>query len=296
MRDMAVRNKVLKSLVALILARVIRDNIILYYLVKEKKDMANAGFDALDNAASVENAAETKPVKEKNQHLQELKAAMQATIAEQGETIVNQFGTKAADIEVVKVLGYTDKGSLVETQKAVGKKGEPGYQPHKVAASPKNVGYIIKNNSTAPIAYVGTQCNLVDGSYVPTKVNLTLAPGAQAPIRKGDLTRLLSKIEYSLTAANGHLRPLASSVDSTDIEKKLENYTFSFDEGSVLERQEQIGVKGADGKWAVQDSYKAIFGDEENVVEKAKKAPAAKIAGTAYEANFIRRLLAEQGM
>jgi hypothetical protein len=235
---------------------------------------------------------------EKTAHANALKEAMAATLAENGAAYEAERNTRSADIVVTKVLGYTNKGSIVETAKAIGKRGEPGYVPHKVADSAKNVGYAVKNVSANPIEYQGTECQLIDGQYVPTPVQLVIAPGQEAPLRKADLVRLMSAPEFGFVAANGKLRS-SGAANANGIEELLNSYTFSFDEGSVLDYQQQIGVQDAEGKWFVADEFKSIFGDEENVKVAATRTRgegAKKKSTQAYESNYVYRLLAQNNM
>ena len=240
----------------------------------------------------------TDVVDEKKQHVNALKEAMAATMQENGAEYEKIRNSKSNDIVITKVLGYKDTGSIVEIAKAIGKKGEPGYVPHKVAASPKNVGYAVKNIGTTPIEYQGTQCTLVDGQYVCNPVQLVIQPGEEAPLRKTDLVRLMSAPEFGFVASNGKLRS-AGATSAKGLEELLGSYTFSFAEGSVLDYQHQIGVKDADGKWHVADEFKAIFGDEENVkvaAGRTKGEGGDKKSAQAYESNYVYRLLAANQM
>ena len=241
-------------------------------------------------------AAEQTVVDARKQHIQELELALAATLKEEGQDVVNKYGVGKGNITVVNVLGYTDTGSIVETAKAIGKKGEPGYVPHKVSPSAKNVGYVIQNTGVEAIEYDSSECELVNGQYVVKPVKAVLQPGESAPIRRTDLTKLLAREEYSFEASNGKLKALPSATTAKDTVDKLNGYTFSFTEGSVLDRQIQIGIKGADGKWSVATEYKTLFGDEENekpAAVRAGRTKSTKVSGAAKEANYIRRLLME---
>lgn len=291
--------------------------------------MALENLDSLDNldqATTVGVAAN----EEKKQHIAALEAAMAETIKANGAEIVSTFGKAADTISVEKVLCYTDKGNIIEVEKAQGKRylteevpskttpgktivrvkkddngqpiKNPNYVPHVVKDSPKNVGFIIKNNGTAAIEYVTSECTKgADGQYVVTKKNASLAPGQAAPIRKTDLTALLAAPAFSFRAANGKFTPKAGcSAANITLAERLECYTFSFAEGSINDRQEQIGEKDANGKWFVRDEYKSLFGDEENVVATEKKAVVRtkkeKIDGITLEANYIYSLIAKEGV
>lgn len=249
-------------------------------------------MSGLDNFAAVAEAT-TPAVDLKKEHAAKITEAFKATLAENGEQFTKVAGTRSNDIQVVNVCGYTNSGSLVEIEKAVGVKGQEGYVPHKVQAAPKSVGYIITNISENPIAYSGTQCELVDGQYVPTAVPMTLAPGATAAIRKSDLVRLLCAPEFGFEASNGKLRP-AGALKAKSAEELVCSYTFKFDDAEVSNVTIQIGQQDKAGKWSVKDEYKAIFGDEENAPVKAARVKGEKSnkpSAQALEANYVYRLL-----
>lgn len=282
----------------------------------------------LNNLAGLDQQATTGQVAEieKKQHVQDIKAAMQRTIQENGQDIVKSFGVNAGNIVVKKVLCYSDKGNIVEVQAAQGqkylteevpgknggtitrrKKGpdgnpikNPDYVPHKVATAPKNVGFVIANTGKAAINFVTSKCvKDENGGYTVQKVQATLKPGAEASIRKGDFTALLSAPEFSFQASNGTLVPRAgSAAQDIDILARLENYTFKFNDGNIADKQTQIGEKGADGKWHVRAEFVELFGDEENVKTSTRGTGAPKgekIAASAFEANYIRQLLSDAG-
>ncbi len=287
-------------------------------------DMTNLNnLEGLEQPAA---PAQTASV-EKEAHLKAVKDAMKETIATQGADIVKEFASRSGEIEVLGAACYSDTGNIIEIEAAVGKrylvesiKGkngamvnrikrgpdgqpikDPNYKPHKVGPAPKNVGYFIKNNSKKPISYTTTQCELdqATGQYVPKKINAVLEPGKETAIRKGDFTALLSRTEYSFRAANGTLVPKAgSSASDLAIDARLENYTFKFDgQVTINDNQTQIGQKDENGKWHVRPEFIALFGDEENTKTSTRASGAAKekIDASAYEANFIRKLLAESG-
>lgn len=283
-------------------------------------------LEALDQVAGAAPKTPSTADVERQRHVAEVKAAMEETIKQNGAEIVKVFGTGAGNVTVEKVLCFSDSGNLIEVEPAVGQKYltevvpaktegktvvrrkkdaqgkpilNPDYIPHKVASAPKNVGFVIKNTGSSAIEYITSKCvKGEDGQYVVNKVKATLAAGQSAPIRKGDLTALLSAPEFSFKAANGQLVPKAGSAAADiSIATRLDNYTFKFATGSINDNQQQIGEKGADGKWYVRQEYIELFGDEENVKATTKSGVQTpkedKPDASAYEANYIRQLLAK---
>ena len=201
------------------------------------------GNDAEQKAANRQMLLENqKEQTNKQESDAERRAARKKMQLEALRAAINeQESNTAKDIEVLNALVFGDKGSIVEVEKAVGVRGEPGYIPHRVAPMGVTVGYIIKNVS-ATHANIGVNAG---GKAVELKYGETIT------LDKMDFISLLSRPEYGHNAANGRLRRLTAK----DAEIAF-NYTFVFDSGSVVDRIIQVGVKTEDGKWKLADEYK----------------------------------------
>mgnify|MGYP001121096343 CR=1 FL=1 len=231
-----------------------------------------------------------------------LKHAMEQTLKTNGAAYTQVLRTKTNDIEVTGAAIFSDKGSIIETEKAVGKRNTPGYKPHKVQGVGKIVGFFIKNTSAEPIEYDAMQYSLKDGRYEGEPIKAVIAPGATVALRKVDFVKLMCRPEYSFTAKNGKVRPGGGKRQNgvMTLEDQLSAYTFAFDDGSsVNDKAQQVGVQNADDTWAVAEEYVPVFGycnnPEENPSNNDSKSSAKKnrpaFESQDYNANYIRMLL-----
>jgi hypothetical protein len=153
----------------------------------------------------------------------------------------------------------------------------------KLEPVPENVGYIVENISATPIEY--TTCVYAQddaGKFVGSEVKKTLMPGEQAPIARPYLTKLALAPEFNLTLANGSIiMKKVSSKDPADILSKP-YFQFSRDFGADVnspeykERIDEVIDVNGTKKSVVRDEYTEIFGNLNNVTEKAPKAARAK--------------------
>lgn len=259
-------------------------------------------LDQFNNIPS-EEAADS----EKKKKVQAILDAMTATLQESGDAYNARVNQRSKDLRVTNVLSFGDSGSLKQTSKAVGKKGDTDYKAHGLEKTGANVGYVIQNVGKDPIPYTADEYSLVDGKYVPTRVNKNLAPGATAPISKKDLVILTCIPEFSFRLANGTVSPTSaknnSNVAATSPLDTIENFKFTFnpdEKTSVNDVQIPIAHRTADNDWEVEPEYVPAFGYLMNAPEKKAAATGGKVSNKKspqeLNANYIRRMLEENGV
>lgn len=205
----------------------------------------------------------------------------------------NTLSTASDSLKVVNSLGFGDSGNIV-VDKANAAAGRNLVQTSVI------VGYRVQNCGATPIEYQTEEwAKGADGQYVPNKVTKVLAPGATCDLNRAFMTQLCARPEFSFKLANGHIMRGSGANTHGDARKELEAYYFAFEKDADVEINSddiklQIGVKGADGKWAVKPEFAATFGYLENEKAKAtraKKEGAPKYSSYEIAANYLRTML-----
>lgn len=253
-------------------------------------DNFNAALQGADLSVEDNKKAEynAKVRETRKENLAAWKAAFEQTVEETGGAIKEQLSTRSHDLEVTKALTF----------------GEPKYIKRKDEAGnvienepvPNVIGYTVRNISSEPIACYTTKCDLVDGVYVKTPVQATIAPGAELALRKVDFVTLLSAPEFSFEAANGKLTTRRfTGKTQEELEAFLEKHNFLFANGvKVGDMIEQISTS-VDGQNVVLPDYKETFAFLENKAEKKQRVAGAKAPSESAQqlaANYVRRLIA----
>ena len=253
-------------------------------------DNFNASLDgnmAVEDSKRAEYNAKVREARKEN--LAAWKDAFAQTVVETNGAIKEQLSTRSNDIEVVKALTFGEPKYIV-------RKDDAGNVTEKEPV-PNVVGYQLRNISGEPIACYTTKCDLVDGVYQKTPVQITIAPGAVACLRKVDFVTLMSSPEFSFQAANGKLttRRFTGNNTQEELEAFLEKHNFLFANGvKVGDMIEQISTS-VDGQNVVLPEYKDVFAFLENKAEKKQRVAGQKTpAQSAQElaANYVRRLIA----
>lgn len=248
----------------------------------------------------VEKVAVEKPAtNKKKQQVEVMKAALRETLLED-PGYNEKLNSLSPYVEVVNSLGFGDSGNIVvDKSKNDGKRG--------LAATSAIVGYRVKNTGTKPIKYrteVWSQGE--DGKYVSRKTEKTLEPGGTADFTRMYMTMFCAQPEISFTLANGKVIK-GSGSKGDNIKAELESHYFRFDKDENGEKKQvnddtvklNVGEK-VNGVWVVKPEYVETFGFLNNPKEgngrRGGRKSSEKYSAQIYAANYINRLVAEQGL
>lgn len=203
------------------------------------------------------------------------------------EVTVNENGMPVGQTKKAEAGGKKKYVVPVNLDSKLDDKGK--HKPYRrVTTESQVVGYRIKNESDTPVEYETEVFHKEeDGTWVGSKVQATMAPGATADISRLYLAKLLAREEFNMTLKNGILIGKISKVD-TDIEAALAAQYFSFNKNTGMdvhspEVKIQIGTPvqvGETTKYVVKDEFAETFGNLNNVeVNKTRGRKASGVKG-----------------
>jgi hypothetical protein len=251
----------------------------------------DAVFANAEAQAPVEGAAvET----EKKQKVQAMRAALKETV-QTNPDFAQKLRRLSNSIKVVNTLGYGKGGNIVVDKNAS--------SSDKRALKPTSAicGYKIQNIGDEAIKYTTEEFTQDEtGKFVGNVIEKTLAPGATADLTRQYMTMFCAQPEISFTLANGKIVS-SSKKNPKSLKEELAAYYFSFnkaEDGStpqVNDDEVKISVDDENGK--VKPEYVPTFGYLNNPKEtRAAKAKGSKFTTQDLAANYINKLLEEQGM
>lgn len=239
---------------------------------------------------------------DKKQKVAVMKQALKETLAQDPE-YKEKIGRLSNSVAVVNSLGFGEKGNIIVDKS---KKKEDGDARDLVVTS-QIVGYKVENIGTEPIKYqTETWAQGEDGKFVPSKTEKTLAPGQTADFTRQYMTMFCAQPEISFQLANGKI--IKGSNKNKGIKAELESYYFRFDKEEDGTKKQvnddsiklNVGEKDAEGKWVVKPEYVETFGFLNNPEEGKKggrtKGEGSKFSAQDLAANYIHRLISEQGL
>lgn len=255
------------------------------------------GGNGTEQVADMTNVGDSTKENEKKKKEQEMRDLMIAKL-NTDPNFKEQLRSRSADIKVVKILGYSKLGNMVHDKEESARQNKRVLQ-NKVSA---NVGYRIQNVSKEPIQYQ-TESFTKDatGVFVGEKQVKTMAPGEVVDLTKANLTRLLSRGEFSFRVANGFMKPSSKTRIAT-LEDQLNAFYFSFEsdeEGTKVQVNDDSVKLLIDNDGDIKPEFEAVFGYLNN--PKVKKANSKKIGKNSditsqdIFANYIRTLLENNG-
>lgn len=265
--------------------------------------MAENVFDTLstDTAEVATGAVDSKNDASKQARREQV-AKMQQVMVESlasDPTLKDRLHKYSDSLEVVKTLGFGDKGNIVVDTK--NPKREDGVR--NLVPTSKICGYRIKNVGTEAIKYatkVWTKGE--DGRYVGESVEKFLNPGEMADLDRYHMTALCVTPEISMKLKNGRL-VRNSSAKSKSLSEELNAHYFMFpkDSGiSVNSDEKKLNIADeVDGKWIVKPEFEATFGYLMNQAEKkqGRRAKAnSDIGFTEVAANYMHKRILEEGL
>lgn len=225
-------------------------------------------------------------------------AAMKASLKETVQTSPD-FSKKlhrlSDSIKVVNTLGYGTGGNIIVDKKA-STEGNRVLKPTSAI-----YGYKLQNIGTEPIEYT-TEVFTQDetGKYVGQVVKRQWAPGETIDLTRQYTTMLCSMPEISFTLANGKIVS-SSKKNAKTLKEELAAYYFAFNKSEdgttpqVNDDEVKLSVSDADGN--VKPEYIETFGYLNNPKEsKAGRSKSTKYTTQDLAANYIHKLLEEQGM
>jgi hypothetical protein len=248
---------------------------------------ANAEAQAPVESAAVETA-------ERKQKVQAMKAALKETVQSTPD-FAQKLRRLSNSIKVVNTLGYGKGGNIVVDKNAS--------SSDKRALKPTSAicGYKIQNIGDEAIEYTTEEFAQDEtGKYVGSIVKKTLAPGAFADLTRQYMTMFCAQPEISFTLANGKIVS-SSKKNAKSLKEELAAYYFSFNKAEdgttpqVNDDEVKLSVDDENGK--VKPEYVATFGYLNNPKEsRAARAKGSKFTNQDLAANYIQKMLEEQGM
>jgi hypothetical protein len=248
---------------------------------------ANAEAQAPVESAAVETA-------ERKQKVQAMKAALKETVQSTPD-FAQKLRRLSNSIKVVNTLGYGKGGNIVVDKNAS--------SSDKRALKPTSAicGYKIQNIGDEAIEYTTEEFAQDEtGKYVGSIVKKTLAPGAFADLTRQYMTMFCAQPEISFTLANGKIVS-SSKKNAKSLKEELAAYYFSFNKAEdgttpqVNDDEVKLSVDDENGK--VKPEYVATFGYLNNPKEsRAARAKGSKFTTQDLAANYIHKMLEEQGM
>ena len=250
----------------------------------------NDGTLPVEDTKRAEYNARVRETRKEN--LAAWKQAFEESVVETSGAIKEQLSTRSNDIEVVKALTFGEGGYI-------DRKDDSGNVIEKEPV-PNVVGYLVRNVSATPIPCYTTACQLVDGVYMKTPVETSIAPGGTLALRKVDFVTLMSAPEFSFECANGKVtaRKKFTGTSQAELENFLEKHNFLPSNCKVGDMIEQISTS-VDGVETVLPDYESTFAFLMNKTEKKQRAAGTKqpaISTQALAANYVRRLIAGPAM
>jgi hypothetical protein len=236
------------------------------------------------------DAVESSAKKEK---VQAMKAALKETVQTQPD-FAKKLRRLSNSIKVVNTLGHGKDGNIVVDKSVAG-------EGRALKATSAICGYIIENIGSEAIEYTTEEYTQDEtGKYVGTVVKKTLAPGDKVALTRQYMTMFCAQPEISFTLANGKIVS-SSKKNAKSIKEELSAYYFSFnkdDNGNAIQVNDdevKLSVDDADGK--VKPEYVTTFGYLNNPKEgRAARAKGAKFTTQDLAANYIHKMLQEQGV
>ena len=187
-----------------------------------------------------------------------------------------KLNSRSNDFEVVKVIGFGDKGNVVADYSSGSR---------ELTLTSRNVGYKIKNLSDTPINYTTEEWTQTgDDTWESQVVEKVFNPGEEICLTRKYMALFCSPVEISFKLRNGKLTKSSNkSMRDTPVvtPESLEAFYFNFNkraDGTRIsvnddEVKLNIGVRRDDGKWVVKPEYEKTFGylNVKPVIEKKKK-------------------------
>lgn len=224
-------------------------------------------------------------------------AAMKASLKETVQTspdFASKLRRLSNSIKVVNTLGYGKGGNIVVDKKASG-------DARVLKPTSAICGYKLENIGTEVIEYT-TEVFTQDetGKFVGQVVKKQWAPGETINLTRQYTTMLCSMPEISFTLANGKIVS-SSKKNAKSLKEELAAYYFTFNKNEdgttpqVNDDEVKLSISDADGN--VKPEYIETFGYLNNPKEnKAGRSKSTKYTTQDLAANYIHKLLEEQGM
>lgn len=244
--------------------------------------------------------ADVAPVNTANEKKAEKSAVNQALKQDfiqklqQDTTLTERLNTLSDSIEVVNTLGCGTGGGLIRKEES------KNSDKRELEATPKIVGYSVKNVGETPITYQTEVWSLDEatGKYVASAVEKVMNPGDVIYLTRRFMTTLCARPEISFVLKNGSMISGSSKKNKTT-EEKLSSFYFKFaaDTGLAVNSDAvkvSIDEEGADGKRVVKPEFVETFGYINNPEDKSGKRgkkPAKKISTQALLANYAMSLI-----
>ena len=216
-----------------------------------------------------------------------MKAAMKESL--QDADFRDKLHKLSSSLVINKSLGYGKSGNIV-LEKAADANGEG----RKVTATSAIVGYQLTNVGAEPIKYTTEEFTKgADGIFVGQVVEKTIAPGETVNISRKYLAVLTSQPEFSFTLGNGKI--VSPKRNFNTVSEQLSAHYFKFDDDTkVNDDSVKIAI---DDDGVVKPEFQSVFGYLNNPkAGRAKHQPSQKFTTQDLAANFIQKLIKEQGV
>ena len=145
-----------------------------------------------------------------------------------------------------------------------------------------------------PISYTTEEFTKgADGIFVGNVVEKTIAPGQTVNISRKYLAVLTSQPEFSFTLSNGKI--VSPKRNFSNINDHLSAHYFKFDDDTKVNDDSVKVSIDADG--VVKPEFQDVFGYLNNPRQgRAKRQPGQKFTTQDLAANFVQKLIKEQGI
>jgi hypothetical protein len=244
--------------------------------------------------AEVVNGEETKDDAEKKAKRKAMKMALVETLqtTPDFDEKLNKF---SSSVKVLNTLGYTKGSNVIVDKEATQAAGQRVLKPVS-----QIVGYKLQNVGKEAIQYI-TEVYQKDetGKFVGTTVKKTFAPGETICLARQYMTVFCAQPEISFTLANGKVVASSSSKKSKSLKAELASYHFTFDkleDGTKPEVNDDEIKLTIDNEGVIKPEYEEVFGFLNNKKEKAERTKKNKYTAQVYAANYINKLLSDQGV
>jgi hypothetical protein len=247
----------------------------------------NTGAEAPAVEATAQNT-------EKKAKLNAMKAAFKETV-QTDPGFTEKLHRLSDSVKVLNTLGYGKGGNIVVDKSA--KAAESGER--QLTQTSQIVGYKLQNIGSEAIEYTTEVWQKgADGKFTSSVVTKSFAPGETIVLSRKYMTMFCAVPEISFTLANG--RVSLSSKKAKNFDEELASYYFTFnknEDGTTIQVNDDEVKLAIDVDNVVKDEYLETFGYLNNPKEaRLPKAKGAKVTAQDLAANYVARMIAEQGI
>ena len=247
--------------------------------MSELENLFQGGDTANSNVAAGAND-------EKKAKAAAMKQAMKESL--QDSEFREKLHKMSGSLAIHKTLGYGDKGNIIL------KSAENAQGKREVSATSAIVGYQLTNIGQQPIPYTTEEFTKdANGVFVGNVVEKTIAPGQTVNISRKYLAVLTSKPEFSFTLSNGKI--VSPKRNFNNISDQLSAHYFKFDDDTKV-NDDSVKIR-IDDNDVVKPEFQDVFGYLNNPkASRAKRVPGQKFTTQDLAANFVQKLMRENGM